>query len=201
MSIASIILGILLIICGVASVVSPIAAYFSAVYLLAILLFIFGVFGIIRFFGKRALPGELLISILAVIIGFVYVFRPGDTPAVGNLIGVDRVLLYLIAVWFLIKGFADIRISVRSRFLNRSWFLGVIIGILSVILGFYSIIYPHYAAITVGVFIGLLFIQCGFELLVFGTTTGYIKGAVRRVDKAIRETIDDIEQAEQENNP
>ena len=46
MVIASIILGILLIIGGVSCMAAPVETFLSASYLLAILLFVYGVFGI-----------------------------------------------------------------------------------------------------------------------------------------------------------
>ncbi|MBR2794464.1 MAG: hypothetical protein IKE16_07440, partial [Solobacterium sp.] len=70
----------------------------------AAVLFVYGIFGVIRFFQKKARVPEFIVSILAAIIGFVYLFRPGNTPAPGTMMGLDRTVLFLVAAWFLIKG-------------------------------------------------------------------------------------------------
>ena len=121
MIIASIIIGILLIIGGFSCMAAPVDAYMRAAHMLAVLLFVYGIYGIILFFRKKTLVPGFLVSILAVVIGFVYLFRPGGTPPAGNLIGLDRFVLFLIAAWFLIKGLIFLVFSIRTRFVNRGW--------------------------------------------------------------------------------
>ena len=84
MVIASVIIGILLIIGGISCMAAPIDAYMRAAHMLAILLFVYGIYGIISFFKRKLLVPEFIVSILAVVIGFVYLFRPGGTPPAGN---------------------------------------------------------------------------------------------------------------------
>lgn len=177
MIIASIILGILLIASGIFCIMAPVETFMSAAYFLAILLFIYGIFGIIRFFRKRALVIEFVMSVIAVVIGFIYVFRPGNTPAVGTPIGIDRFVLFVIAAWFLIKGCVTVGVSVRTRDVNRQWFWGVIAGVLSIIVGVYCFIQPVFAAAATGTLIGICFVQCGIDLIAFGLTVGVVKGA------------------------
>ena len=195
MIIASIIIGILLIIFGVSCMAAPIDTYFGAAYLLAILLFVYGIFGIIRFFKKKTLKGELIVSVLALIIGIVYLFRPGDTPPAGTLIGLDKFVLFIIAAWFLIKGCVNIVTSFKTRLVNRRWIWGFIVGILSVILGLYSFAQPFIAAAATGTLIGLYFAQCGLDLLAVGTTAGAIKGTVRDIDESISGAVEEIKTA------
>ncbi len=193
----SVIVGFLFIICGIYSIAAPVGTFFSTTYFLAALMFVYGIFGIIRFFKRRALVPEFIVSILSVVIGFVYLFRPGNTPAVGNLIGFDRVILFLIAGWFLIKGCVNVYLSVRTRFINRRWIIGFLVGLLSIVLGIYSFIYPYNEAAVVGVLIGMWFIESGIDILTFGTTTAYMMNVIdetkREIDQAVDQAVTSAE--------
>ena len=195
MVIASIIIGILLIIGGISCIAAPVDTYLKAAYLLAVMLLAYGIFGIVRFFKRRALVPEFLVSILAVIIGFVYIYRPGGTPPAGNLIGLDRFVLFVIAAWFLIKGLIYLVLSVRTRFVNRKWIWGFLIGLLSIIVGIYSFMQPTLAAAATGTIIGICFVQCGIEMLFFGTTTGFIRSAINEVENSINSAVEEVRTA------
>ena len=190
MVIASIIIGILLFIGGLSCMAAPVETYLRAAHLLAILLFVYGIYGVVRYFKKRAVTAELVISILALVIGFVYLFRPGGTPPVGNLIGLDRFVLTIVALWFLIKGWIYLSTSWKTRLINRKWFWGFILGVLSLIIGIYAITQPAFAAATTGTLIGLLYMECGIELLAFGTTAGLIQSAVNEVEDTIAGAVE-----------
>ena len=195
MVIASIIIGILLFIGGLSCMAAPVETYLRAAHLLAILLFVYGIYGIVRYFKKRAVTAELVISILALVIGFVYLFRPGGTPPVGNLIGLDRFVLTIVALWFLIKGWIYLSTSWKTRIINRKWFWGFILGVLSLIIGIYAITQPAFAAATTGTLIGLLYMECGIELLAFGTTAGLIQSAVNEVEDTIAGAVEGAKSA------
>ena len=195
MVIASIIIGILLFIGGLSCMAAPVETYLRAAHLLAILLFVYGIYGIVRYFKKRAVTAELVISILALVIGFVYLFRPGGTPPVGNLIGLDRFVLTIVALWFLIKGWIYLSTSWKTRLINRKWFWGFILGVLSLIIGIYAITQPAFAAATTGTLIGLLYMECGIELLAFGTTAGLIQSAVNEVEDTIAGAVEGAKSA------
>ena len=69
MSILSIILGVILIAGGVFCMFTPLGTFLSAGYMIAIMLFIYGIFGVVRFFQKEAGALELISSILGIIVG------------------------------------------------------------------------------------------------------------------------------------
>ena len=71
MIIASIVLRILFIAAGVTCMSAPVDAYLKAAYCLAILLFVYGIFGIARFAKKQTGEVGLAISVLALLIGAV----------------------------------------------------------------------------------------------------------------------------------
>lgn len=191
MVIASVILGILFILSGFFCMAAPIAAYFNVMTMLASMMLVFGVFGIIRFFKRRSLVPELIMSILAVIIGFIYLFRPGSTADAGMLM-LDRVVLFLEAVWFVVKGSISVYFSINTRFVNDHWILQLITGILSIILGIYSFIFPAIAAQNIGILLGLWFIECGIELIAFGTTAGFVHNAMEETAKEVNRAANQV---------
>ena len=195
MSTLSIVLGIFYIISGIFCFVAPISTFFSVVTGIAISMFIFGIFGVVRYFKTKRSVADLIISILAIIIGFVYLFRPGNTPAQGNLIGLDKFVLFMTAAWFLVKGCYTAYYSYKTRILNSNWVLSLISGILSIVLGIYSFIYPSTAAATIGMLAGLWLIQCGIDLIVFGRTAGRVIDAVADAQEEMSEAAGKILEA------
>ena len=184
MVIASVIIGILLIIGGFSCMAAPIDAYMRAAHLLAILLFVYGIYGIVSFFKKKLLVPE-----------FIYLFRPGGTPPAGNLIGLDRVVLFLIAAWFLIKGIIFLVFSIKTRFVNPRWIWGFIVGVLSILLGIYSFAEPILAAASTGTLIGFFFVECGVDLLVFGLIAGFVTGSINEVKGNVSDAVEEVREA------
>ena len=195
MVIASIVIGIALVVAGFSCIGAPIETFMRAAHLLAILLFVYGIYGIIRFFKRKALMPEFIVSLIGVAIGFIYLFRPGGTPPAGNLIGLDRFVLFIIAAFFLIKGIIFFSISIKTRFINRNWIWGFVTGLLSIILGIYCFASPAFAAATTGSLIGICFVESGFELLLFGLMAAYVTGAVNEVKASVASAVEDVKEA------
>ena len=199
MVIASIILGILFIIAGFYCMAAPISTFFNVMMMFAAMMFVFGIFGIVRYFKHRAIMPELITSILAVIIGFVYLFRPGTTGADG-LMMLDRVVLFLAAMWFLIKGSLTVYYAFHTRLFNNHWILQMIAGFLSIILGIYSFIFPEIAAQNIGILIGLWYLECGIELIALGATAGFVQRAVDDARQEVEETVKEMDRAARQYN-
>ena len=94
------------------------------------------------------------------------------------------------ALWFLVKGWIYLSSSWKTRLFNRKWFWGFILGILSIVIGVYAITQPAFAAATTGTLIGLLYMECGIELMAFGTTAGLIQSAVNEVEDAVAGAVE-----------
>ncbi len=164
MVILSIILGILLIIAGVSCAFTPLGTFMAAGYLICIVMLIFGIVGIVRGFQKKATALEVVVSVLALIVGIVALFRPGDKLVL------DTIVLYLLSAWFVCVGVVSIVESVQDR--GSGWVLGLIIGIICVILGLYSFVHPMFTAVTAGILIGFFFIGTGISLISFSMAAG-----------------------------
>lgn len=161
MTVLLVILGIIMIAGGVGCIFTPLATLLSAGYIIGILFLVYGVIGIVNNIKNVAGPLEWIISILAVIVGVFAIVRPGSTLVI------DRILMFMIAAFFVIQGVTHIVLAIQTRG-SSGWFIGLIVGILAVALGIYAFINPAIAAITVGVLIGFFFIMCGISMITLG---------------------------------
>ena len=166
MSVISIIFGILLIIGGFSCMYQPFFTFLSTGYFITILMLVYGVFGIVRFFQKKTGVLDLIVSILAVIVGVVCLVHPFESLAV------DRFILYLIAVWLMVQGLVTIIVSFGARDVKKGWFWGVIVGILGMLAGIYSFAHPFLTAVVEGVLIGLYFVEAGLDMIFMGSSVG-----------------------------
>jgi len=163
MSILSIILGVLLIIGGVCCMFTPFATFLSAGFIIAIMMFVYGVYGVVRFFNKESGVLELISSILAILVGVIAVVRPGSTLVL------DDFVLNMVSAWLLVKGFINIIVAIRVRDEVKGWGWGVAAGVLSIIAGVLSFMHPMITALTVGIMMGMFFIENGIDMIVLGS--------------------------------
>jgi uncharacterized membrane protein HdeD (DUF308 family) len=159
MTVFSIILGVLLIIGGFSCMFTPLATFLSTGYFLGILMLVYGISGIIRGFQKKAQALEVVISVLAVIVGLISLFRPGSTLIF------DQILIYVIASWFTLQGIFSIVLAFQVKEEKKGWYWGLIVGILGVIVGLYSFAHPIFTAVTAGILIGCYFVEAGFSMI------------------------------------
>ena len=163
----NIILGIIMIVCGIACMLTPAATFLSMGYFFAIMFFVYGLMGVIRAVTKRDLDTiNVVTSVLALIVGVIAIVKPGSTLAL------DAVILGCIAAWFLVEGCARMVMAWKVKDFNKNWIWLFLIGVLGVILGVYSLIHPMAAVITAGLLIGFSFMQTGFNMLAMAVSSG-----------------------------
>ena len=161
MKILSIILGALLAICGISCMFTPIMSFFGAGYWLVILLMAYGIMGVVRGVSAKAYGLDFIFGILSVIFGLVILFVP------GMLLRTEGLLIYWIAAWFVVRGIVSIYISIKTKGAgNKWWVCGLILGVLSALLGVYSFMHPLLLAFTMGILIGIYFIETGIDMVV-----------------------------------
>ena len=160
MMVLSIILGIILIIGGISCMFTPVTTFLATGYLMCAMMLIYGIVGIVRGIRKEAKAIEIVVSVLAIIVGLIALFRPGDTLVF------DGVMVYMISAWILLKGIVSIVLAIQARKIDDYWFLGLISGILGVILGVYSFVHPQLVVVTTGILIGFYFIESGINMIV-----------------------------------
>ncbi len=127
-----------------------------------ILLFVYGIMGIIKAVTQKEYKIQFLFSIISVILGAVILFVPGLR------LMTDGMLIYLMAGWFLLQGIVDIFLSFRQkkRGEGKGWIWTMILGILGLLVGIYSFVHPLFAAFTIGILVGIYFIESGINMVV-----------------------------------
>ena len=163
MNILMIILGILMMLCGCSCIFTPVLTFLRAGYFLVILLLVYGLAGIIRAIASKQYGVNFVFSIISVIGGLTASFVPGMA------LMMDGILLYMMAGWFILQGIVSLILSIKSKGLEggKKWILGLIIGIIGILLGLYSMLHPLLLAFTEGILIGVYFIESGVSLIVF----------------------------------
>lgn len=163
MSVFMIIMGIIMVICGIACVATPILTTFSLMHFFMILLFVTGVTLLIESIMRRNVL-DLILAILALIAGGFIVFSPSMSFVT------ETILLYIMAGWFLIRGIFGLVnvIRMRKEIGGGMFVLGLIVSILVIIAGVYSFIHPVLFAGALGMMASCYFIVEGIDLIVAG---------------------------------
>ena len=135
----------------------------GAGYLIIILFFIWGIFGIVRGITEKCYDKKFFFAILSLILGLIGVTVPGIV-AMNN-----SILLYMAAGWFILHGVFTIFSAIASRESGGIKILGIVMGVLSIILGVYSIAHPAIMAVSLGVLISFYFIESGINMILIGS--------------------------------
>lgn len=167
MTVLFVILGILMILCGISCMFTPLSTFISTGYFIVILMAVFGITGLVWSITKKKYGTTFIFSILSIILSIVLLFFP------NLMLLADGVLVYLTAAWFVIQGIVSIVTSVTfTRVLGSGmWVLQLIVGILGIILGCYSFFHPAVLAISMGFLIGFYFIEAGITTIVFSSVS------------------------------
>lgn len=164
MTVLFIILGILLVIGGFSCIFTPLLTFMNMGYFVVILMFVFGIIGIIKAIVEKRFGISFVFDILSVLLGVLMLSFPKYL-----LLG-EGVMLMMTAVWFVIMGIVTIIDSIKITKAAGSgiWVLQLIFGILAVLIGVGSFFEPLRLAVTLGVLIGIDFIEAGLTLMFTG---------------------------------
>lgn len=167
MTVFFIIVGILMVACGFSCIFTPLLTFMSAGYFIIILITAFGIAGIIKGIGTKKFGVGFVFSILSVVLGVVMLFFPALTLLT------DGIMLYLTAGWFVLMGIVTISsaVTITKATGSKIWILQLIFGILAVLVGAYSFFQPMLMAISLGVLIGIFFIETGLTLMFSGVSS------------------------------
>ena len=129
-----------------------------------ILVTVYGILGIIRAIRYKRFGVGFVFSILSVLLGIVMLVLP------NTLLFAQNVWLIMTAVWFVLMGIVTIvnAATVTKVTGSKIWIIELIFGILAVLIGCYSFFQPIILAVSIGVLIGIFFIETGFTLMFGG---------------------------------
>ena len=150
-----------MVLCGGSCLFTPLRTFLASGYALMVLLLVYGIAGIVKSIASKEYGVNFAFSIISVIAGLVMVFLPG-LPLMA-----DGMLIYIMAVWFILQGIMSIVLSVKLKGANggKKWIWGLVLGILGIILGLYSLFHPILLALTTGILIGVYFIVSGINMI------------------------------------
>ncbi|MEM9044819.1 MAG: HdeD family acid-resistance protein [Pseudomonadota bacterium] len=156
----------LMILAGLAALISPLLITATLVLFLGWLLIFSGGLQVISLIGATHVPHfwlQLLSAVLSVLIGYLFVKNPG--AGIGT-------LALLMIVFFMIEGMAKVVFSLSVRPLaNWGWVLGS--GVLGIVISLYLITNPALSVFLLGILIGL-------QLITQGVAIGYMAWQVKK---------------------
>lgn len=164
MTVLFIILGILMIAGGFSCMFTPLLTFMQTGYFVVILVLAYGIVGIIKSIVDKRFGINFVFSILSVILGIVMLAFP------KSLIFAESVMLIISAIWFVMMGIVTIvnAVSVVKPTGSGLWILMLILGIIAILIGCYSFFQPMIMAVSLGVLIGMFFVETGFTLMFAG---------------------------------
>ena len=162
MKIFTTIIGVIMAICGISCICTPVITFLEAGYFLVILLLVYGMAAIVRAFMEKNYGLPFLFGILSIILAIVVMAVPGLK------LMTDGMLIYMMAVWFLLQGVVGIYMSFKQKKVGEGngWIWNLILGIIGVLVGIYSLLHPLLLAFTFGILVGLYFIESGISMIV-----------------------------------
>lgn len=148
---------VLLVIAGAVAIIYPLFSSVALALFLGWVLIAVGIFQLISLIGSSKVPHfwlQLVSSVLAVVVGFLFVNNPA--AAVGTLV-------LLMIVFFMIEGVSKIVFSLSIRPLpNWGWVLAS--GVVSVVIAAYLLSSPALSLLMLGIFIGIQLISQGLAI-------------------------------------
>lgn len=162
MKVFTIILGIIMAICGISCVCTPVLTFMETGYFLVILLLVYGIAAVVKAIMDKKYGLPFLFGLLSIILAIVIMVVPGLKLLT------EGMLVYIMAVWFLLQGVVGIFISLKQKKAadNKGWIWNLILGIIGVLVGIYSLVHPLLMAFTVGILVGVYFMESGISMIV-----------------------------------
>lgn len=161
MKIFMVILGGILILCGLSCMFTPLFTVMEMGYFLILLLLVYGIGRIVRSVAEKDYGLEFVFGILSVILGVLILVVPGLKAMTTGM------LLYIMAGWFVVQGIVSIcrAVNIKKNGGSSMWVLGVCSGVLCILMGLYSAVHPVVLALTLGLMVGFYFIVSGINMI------------------------------------
>ncbi|MBO4306863.1 MAG: DUF308 domain-containing protein [Bacteroidales bacterium] len=185
-----IITALLLIVLGVVCLTNPVEIFNSMAWLAGLIILLTGITSLI--FGLRAqehLPNSgstTLLAIFQIVVGIMMI---------GHSVLAAAAIVAVFAIWVMFEG---ISLAVLSMDYKRSgydrWWLMLIFGVCSLILGFFALRKPEATEAFIGVLLGLGIFANGIERIVAFSALKRIQAHLRDLkESATAVNIDDIQ--------
>ncbi len=171
-------MGILTIIGGLGMLFTPLLTFLSVGPCIIILFFLNGVLGIVQAISEKRYDKEFYLALASLILGILGCVIPG-AAAMNN-----SILLYMAGIWFFAHGIMTIVKAFNSKKKNAGTGVVVIGVVLGVLMAAYSVAHPAVLALSLGILIGLYFIESGANMIFIGNAFSEAVAAGRQQQKA-----------------
>lgn len=171
MSVFLIILSILMIICGIDCMATPVETFSALGWLAGAAIIVVGVSAVFRYAAGREGRSvwELVGGIMGVLFGGFIIVNAFAQFAT------NMVIAYVAALWLLVYGVCGIAEALTLRRINRElpnelrtagWLVVMILGVLTAVAGVACIVQPMITIFSVGLLIGVSILISGIKTLV-----------------------------------
>lgn len=151
------IMGIILLIAGIYVIANPLIAPATLAIIFIVSTFTVGVTRIGEYMANKGGAGLLVIGILNIIFGLIFVFN----------FFVTVILMPLLAgIWLLVWGVFEVITAFSTRKITGHWWIFLIIGILSVILGFIMVFNLGFAVTVLALYFSIYLIVIGIAEII-----------------------------------
>ena len=181
MTVLAAIMGILLMISGIVCIKTPLTTYLATGYVLGALFLVFGITGLVNAFRRRSTVLEGLTSLLAIAVGVMAFTRPGAVEVI------DEMLIYFIAFWLVMQGLVTMMTALRIKQYKMRWIPGMIMGIITLCLGLFSLIRPLTAMVATGYLIGFYYFDMGLNMVILAFVSGGLLIELARVKEELKQ--------------
>jgi len=176
------ILGILMIIAGIAILCAPAAGTVVMAIILTIALIVGGILGIIFVISNRKeIPSwgwNLVLPILTIIAGIILACNTGASAVF---------VICLFAVGVLFKSIEAICYAISMSSVKGSgWGWTLAAGIIGLLLSFFLFANPLFTGLAMGIFVGIALLFMGIESIAVSIQLSKMKGAAKKAQEAVK---------------
>ena len=182
-----IVTAIMLVALGCLFIAKPVAGMLEIAWLAGLLMLVSGCVTLAFSIRQQAImpnaASSTLLSILQILLGIMFLCNKGLTA---------MTLVVMFTMWIVVEG---VQLAVLSfdykKYGFKQWWLMLLLGICSVVLGFYCLLNPIATGATISIMVGIAIISNGITRLVaffsINKLQNRIKGAQERVEQFLSE--------------
>jgi uncharacterized membrane protein HdeD (DUF308 family) len=156
-------IGVLTVIGGISMLATPLLTYLGTGPCIIMLFFINGIVGVVHGFFEHRFDKSFFLAVLSLILGIIGLTVPGIAEMNNS------ILLYMAAGWFILHGVFTIINAIAGRKEGGMKILSIVLGVVAIILGIYSIAHPAVLAVSLGILISFYFIKSGIDMILIGS--------------------------------
>lgn len=169
-------LGFLLLVCGICSLVTPFRTFFMMGYVVGVIMLCDSIANIVAWFDAKKYVDVsgwyLAAAIISAIFGVIVI------ASVPMQFAVDMTIVYLVCAWIIILAIARIALAVKIKkvnnalpdaFKNSRWIGLILIAILMIVFAIFCMARPGVMAGILGILISWVMIYNGITLITIGS--------------------------------